>query len=253
VKIEDLPLVPNDTTKIICRDPYITYAYVLDLLVEEALETHIPSHTSISKSAKIGTNCAIGPNCYIGDNVVIGDGVIIGHNVTLQNCHIGNNSILHPGVRIGQDGFGFILGVDGNMKKIKQLGMVIIGTNVEIGANTSVDRGSINDTIIGDYTKIDNLVQIGHNVTIGKNCIICAQVGIAGSTIIGDYVIIGGQSGISGHISIGNKVQIAAKSGVIGDINDNLKVGGYPAINITDWHRQSILLRNMSNSTKKSS
>lgn len=243
VRIEDIELVPHNTTKIICKDPYVTYAYILDLLVEEVVNRDISSRSYISKSAKIGKNCSIGPYCYIGDDVILGEGVIIGHGVTLQQCQIGNNSIIHPGARIGQDGFGFTLGIDGNMKKIKQLGKVIIGNNVEIGANTSIDRGSIDNTVIGDYTKIDNLVQIGHNVVIGRNCIICAQVGIAGSATIGDYVMIAGQAGVIGHISIGNKVQVAAKSGVVGDIKDNAKVGGFPAMNIFDWHRQNILMK----------
>jgi UDP-3-O-[3-hydroxymyristoyl] glucosamine N-acyltransferase len=245
VRIEDIHLMSDHITKIICKDPYNTYSYVLDLLVIDSMKRKISSDAYISQEAKIGQNCAIGPHCYIGDNVIIGNDVILDHNITLQNCQIGNNTIIHSGTRIGQDGFGFTLGIDGNMKKIKQLGMVIIGDNVEIGANTSIDRGSIDNTVIGDYTKIDNLVQIGHNVIIGKNCIICAQVGIAGSTNIGDYVMIGGQAGINGHISIGNKVQIAAKSGVVGDINDNAKVGGYPAINLFDWHKQNILLKHM--------
>lgn len=244
VKIEDEAIVPGDVTKIICKDPYLTYAYILDLLVEDTITNTISPTAYISQRATIGKNCSIETNAYIGDEVVIGDNVVIGHGVTLENCTIGNNCIIHPGVRIGQDGFGFTLGIDGNMKKIKQIGKVIIGSNVEIGANTTIDRGAIENTIIGDYTKIDNLVQIGHNVVIGRNCIICAQVGIAGSTKIGDYVMIGGQSGINGHISIGNKVQIAAKSGVVGDLSDGEKVGGYPAINISEWHRQTIFVKN---------
>ena len=246
IRSADIDLVPDQVTKIICKDPYLTYAYVLDLLMDEKIAHNISPTAYISETAKIGQNCSIGPSSYIGDGVIVGDNIIIGHNVTLNNCKIGNGCIIHPGVRVGQDGFGFTLGLDGNMKKIKQLGKVVIGSNVEIGANTSIDRGTIEDTVIGDYTKIDNLVQIGHNVIIGKNCIICAQVGIAGSTIIGDYVMIGGQAGINGHISIGSKVQIAAKSGVVGDVKDGEKVGGFPAVNIFDWHKQSIFLKNLS-------
>jgi UDP-3-O-[3-hydroxymyristoyl] glucosamine N-acyltransferase len=244
VRIEDIDLVPHNTTKVICRDPYLTYAYVLDLLVEDKTIPTISPKACISETAKIGKNCSIGPCCYIGDEVIVGDEVIIGHGVTLENCVIGNRSIIHSGARIGQDGFGFTGDTDGNIKKIKQLGKVIIGNNVEIGANTSIDRGSIDDTVIGSYTKIDNLVQIAHNVVIGRNCIICAGVGIAGSATIGDYVRIGGQAGILGHISIGNGVEIAAKAGVTDDVKDNKKIGGFPAINLNDWHRQSVFLRN---------
>ena len=244
VKKEDIDLVPDHVTKIICKDPYLTYAYLLDLLIEEKVNHNISSNAYISPMANIGQNCSIEPNAYIGDEVILGDNIIIGHSATINNCHIGDNSIIHPGARIGQDGFGFTIGLDGNTKKIKQLGKVVVGTNVEIGANTSIDRGTIEDTIIGDYTKIDNLVQIGHNVIIGKNCIICAQVGIAGSSKIGDYVMIGGQAGINGHISIGDRVQIAAKSGVVSNLENDEKVGGFPAINIIDWHKQSIFLRN---------
>lgn len=243
IKEQDEGLLPSYVTRIITSDPYLTYGLVLDLLVDEEIQDQVVPTAYISNSAEIGISCSIGPNTVVGDKVTIGNNVIIGANVTLENCHIGNDCIIHPGVRIGQDGFGFTMGGNGNIKKIKQLGKVIIGNNVEIGANTTIDRGAIENTTIGDYTKIDNLVQIGHNVVIGKNCIICAQVGIAGSTVIGDYVMIGGQAGINGHISIGNQVQIAAQSGVSSSLKDKEKVGGYPAVAITDWHRQSIFLK----------
>ncbi len=244
IKEEDAHLVRQEVTKIICKDPYLTYAQTLDLLYQDEYLSEISESAVISKSAQLDENVRIESCVYIGENVKIGKNVRIGHSVTLTNCDIGDNCIIHPGVRIGQDGFGFTMGDKGNIKKIKQLGRIIIGKEVEIGANTSIDRGAIDNTVIGDYTKIDNLVQIGHNVVVGKNCIICAQVGIAGSTVIGDYVMIGGQVGINGHIKIGNMCQIAAKSGIASDLPDNAKVGGFPAINIIDWHKQTVFLRN---------
>jgi UDP-3-O-[3-hydroxymyristoyl] glucosamine N-acyltransferase len=149
-------------------------------------------------------------------------------------------------VRIGQDGFGFAMGAGGHIK-VPQLGGVIIGNDVEIGANTCIDRGSGPSTIIGDGTKIDNLVQIGHNVEIGKHCIIVALVGIAGSTKIGDYVAIGGQSGVAGHLKIGTGAKIAAGSGVMKDIEPGKSVGGSPAMNIRDWHRTTLMIEKMVN------
>jgi UDP-3-O-[3-hydroxymyristoyl] glucosamine N-acyltransferase len=262
IKSSDIDFVPQNTTKIICNDPYFAYAYVLDMFYpDEVIVGEIAQTAHIAKTAKIGQNCKIQHNAFIdervvlGDNVVvgsstyigkdvkIGNGVVISSNVSLIECEIGDKCNIHGGVRIGQDGFGFTLDSQKQIKKIKQIGKVIIGQNVEIGANTCIDRGALDNTVIGDNTKIDNLVQIGHNVVIGKNCFICGLVGISGSTIIGDYVMIGGQAGINGHIEIGDMVQISAKSGVINDLKIGEKVGGFPAINIIDWHKQSIFLQ----------
>jgi UDP-3-O-[3-hydroxymyristoyl] glucosamine N-acyltransferase len=244
IKDDDAQLLSDNTTKIICRNPYLAYAYVIDMLCVNDKVPGISTQACISKTAKLGDNCSVGPYTYIGDEVKIGKNATIGSNVTLTNCEIGDNCIIHHGVKIGQDGFGFVMDEKMQLKKIKQIGKVIIGHNVEIGANTCIDRGAIDNTYIGDNTKIDNLVQIGHNVVIGRNCIICGQVGIAGSASIGDYVMIGGQAGINGHISIGNMTQIAAQSGVVSDLNDGEKVGGTPAVKIMDWHKQTIFLKN---------
>jgi UDP-3-O-[3-hydroxymyristoyl] glucosamine N-acyltransferase len=159
---------------------------------------------------------------------MIGHNARIGSNCTLQNCILGNNVIIHPGVRIGQDGFGYSFG-DGILKKFPHIGRVIIQDSVEIGSNTTIDRGSLNDTTIGEGTKIDNLVQIGHNVTIGQNCAIAGQVGISGSVSIGNNVMIGGQSGVKQHRKIGDNVQIGAGSGVMNSIPSNQRVAGNPA------------------------
>jgi UDP-3-O-[3-hydroxymyristoyl] glucosamine N-acyltransferase len=198
----------------------------------------------IGDNAKIGDNCFIASGSYIDKNVKIGSGCIIRSGVTISHSILGDNIILHPGVRLGQDGFGFATD-KGVHIKVPQLGRVIIHDDVEIGSNSCVDRGAGPDTIIGKNTKIDNLVQIGHNVQIGKGCIIVSHVGISGSTKLGDYVVVAGQVGIAGHLKIGNMVSIAAQSGVIHDIEDNLKIGGSPAIPIKEWHRQTVAIKKL--------
>lgn len=210
----------------------------------------IGTNTRIEHGAVIGTNVVIGDNCIIGANSVIGRGVTIGNNcsigplVTILYSIIGDDVIIHTGVRIGQDGFGFASDKLGHYK-IPQLGRVIIGNHVEIGSNSCIDRGSGHDTVIGDHCMIDNLVQIGHNVELGKGCVIVSQVGIAGSTKLGDFVLVGGQVGISGHLKIGTMSQIAAQSGVIRDVEQGTIVGGYPAIPIKQWHRQTNILKKL--------
>ncbi len=209
----------------------------------------LSTNTFIHKSSKIGKNCEIGNNSIVGPGVIIGDNCLIGDNVSVYFSVIGNNVRLYQGVKLGSEGFGFIMN-DKIFKKIPQLGRVIVGNNVEIGANSTVDRGSIGDTIIGDYCMIDNIVHLGHNVRIGKKCIIAAMTGISGSTTIGENVMIGGQVGISGHIDIGNNVRIAAKSGVMKNIKDNSVVAGYPSEKIIDWHRNTIILKKLRKNDK---
>lgn len=191
----------------------------------------------IGKDAEIGEGTRIGPGAIIGAGVRIGRDCTIAAGATVQCALIGNNVIIHPGARIGQDGFGYAPGLKPGMIKIVQIGRVIIQDNVEIGANTTVDRGTMDDTVIGEGTKIDNQVQVGHNVRIGRHCGIVSKVGIAGSTRIGDGVMIGGASAINGHISIGDGVQIAAMSGVAGDIPAGEKYGGIPARPMRDFLR----------------
>ena len=198
----------------------------------------------VSNNVDIGSNCLIGSNTVILSGVKIGANTVIGSNCTIAYSIIGSNVKIHNGVRIGQDGFGFAQNQNINLK-IPQLGRVIIKNNVEIGSNSAIDRGTGPDTIIGEGTKIDNLVQIGHNAIVGKNCIFVAQSGVSGSTIIGNNVIIGGQVGIAGHLKIGNNVRIAAKSGVMKNIDDGVTVGGVPSVTIKDWHRQTIILKKL--------
>ena len=188
----------------------------------------------IDKSVKIGDDTRIGNNVVIKSNVHIGKNCIIGSNVVIENSLLGDNIIIKSGTLIGQTGFGFSFQ---KKKRIKfpHIGRVIIENDVQIGSFCSIDRGSLTDTVIGEFTSIDNQVQIAHNVKIGSFCIIAAQSGIAGSTVIGNNVKIGGQTGISGHLSIGNNVKIGGKSGVITDIGDSQTVMGYPAKNIRDF------------------
>ncbi|EME70815.1 UDP-3-O-[3-hydroxymyristoyl] glucosamine N-acyltransferase [Paramagnetospirillum caucaseum] len=198
----------------------------------------------IGANARIGARCRIGANVVIGQGVELGDDCIVGANATLSHALAGNRVNIYPGARIGQDGFGFAMGPQGHLK-VPQLGRVVIGNNVEIGANTTIDRGAGPDTVIGDGCMIDNLVQIGHNVQLGCGCVIVAQVGISGSTRMGDFVAAGGQAGITGHLKIGSGARIAAQAGVMRDIAPGETVGGAPAVPMADWLRQSAILGKM--------
>ena len=191
----------------------------------------------IDTGAEIGRETRIGANAVVGAGVVVGAHCRIGPNVTLSHCLIGDRVIIHPGVQIGQDGFGFVPTAKG-LAKIPQLGRVIIGDDVEIGANSCIDRGAAGDTVVGAGTKIDNLVQIGHNVRIGENCVLVAQSGIAGSCRIGAGVLIGGQTAVSDHVNVGDGAQIAGKSGVIRDVAPGETVMGYPAKPIRQFWRE---------------
>ena len=203
----------------------------------------------ISENVVIGENTRIGANTTVDQGVTIGSHCNIGSNISLQYCDIDDRVILHSGVCIGQDGFGFALGAEGHLK-VPQLGKVVLECDIEIGANTTIDRGTGPDTIIGAGTKIDNMVQIGHNVQIGKGCIIVSHVGISGSTKIGNFVMIGGQAGIAGHLDIGDGVQIAAKSGVMRNIAAGSKVGGSPAQPMKEWFRSIATLERLAKKKK---
>ena len=191
----------------------------------------------IGKNVIIGKNSQVGSNTIIESNVNIGENCIIGSFITIRNSLISNNVNIQDGCKIGVKGFGFIPNKKKNIRT-PHTGKVILEEGVEIGANSTIDRGSLSDTIIGTNTFIDNQVHIAHNVKIGKNCMIAGQVGFAGSSILGDNVIIGGQAGISGHLKIGNNVKIGGGSGVINDLPDNSQVMGYPAIPLREFIKQ---------------
>ena len=251
-------------------NPYYCYALVLDLFYKSGRQIvpSIASSAYISSSAKIGKNCYIGHNVVIEDEVEIGDNcfiesgsfidykVKIGNraridsNVSISYSIIGDDFVALAGARIGQDGFGFAT-EKGIHKKIYHIGRVIIGNNVEVGANTTIDRGSMHDTIIEDLCRIDNLVQIGHNAHVKKGTILVAQVGLAGSTKIGSYCALGGQVGVAGHITITDGVQISGQGGVIQDITEPGIMGGTPAVPIRDWHRQTIMMKKLIKGSNK--
>jgi UDP-3-O-[3-hydroxymyristoyl] glucosamine N-acyltransferase len=192
----------------------------------------------IGQRVVVGARCRIGCNAVLGDGVRLGDDCRIGANTTISHALIGARVTVETGVSIGAQGFGFVPGPSGLLRML-QLGRVIIEDDVEIGANCAIDRGATEDTVLGAGTVLDNLVHIGHNVRIGRHCVICGQVGIAGSSVIGDGVMMGGQVGIGDHLTIGAGARIAAKSGVMRDIEPDATVGGFPAIAIKNWHRQT--------------
>lgn len=249
----DLPLNIGKSYIIVRENPRIIMPKLLNFF-KRPLKTF---EKMIEDSAKIGKNCNIAQNVYIGHDVEIGNNVTIYPNSTIcegtkigsntiiysnvsirEFVEIGENCVIQPGAVIGSDGFGFIK-VNGNNQKIDQIGSVVIEDNVEIGANTTIDRGAIGDTIIRKYTKIDNLVQIAHNDVIGENCLIISQVGIAGSTTVGNNVTLAGQVGVSGHITIGDNVVIGAKSGVSGNVEPNQILSGYPLVD----HKEDLKIK----------
>jgi len=200
----------------------------------------------IGPGAEIGAGTVIGAQAVIGPQVRIGRQCAIGPGASLTYALVGNRVIIHGGVRIGQDGFGFLPGPKGHMK-IPQLARVIIQDDVEIGANTTIDRGGTRDTVIGEGTKIDNLVQIGHNVVIGRQVIIAAQTGISGSCIIEDHAVMGGQVGLADHVIVGEGAMLGARAGVIGgNVPAGARWGGFPAGPVRDWLRGSAVLRRLS-------
>ena len=209
-------------------------------------DLYVGSFTYIGKNVTLGKNVKIYPNCYIGDNVTIGDNMLMHAGVRIySDIIIGNNCCFHSGVIIGADGFGFAPNSNNSYDKIPQIGNVIIENDVEIGAGTTVDRATMGSTIIRNGVKLDNQIQIAHNVEIGENTVIAAQTGVAGSTKIGKHCTIGGQVGISGHIVIGNNVRIQAQSGVTKNLKDDEIVQGTPSFNYNDFSKSYVHFKNL--------
>jgi len=183
----------------------------------------------VAAGAEIGAGCVIGPHAVVGEGVVLGEGCRIGAHATLSHCIAGRGVVLHPGARVGQEGFGFAVTPEGRFETVPQLGRVLLGDFVEVGANSCVDRGSQGDTVLGPGTRLDNLVQIGHNVRTGRACVIVAQVGISGSASLGDGVQLGGQAGVTGHLHVGDRARVGAQAGVMNDVPPGSDVVGSPA------------------------
>jgi len=261
--------LPPGAVGLVHEQPYRAYAAALDLIYPTAArpepvtgETGISPQAHIGEGATledgviveagavIGRGAAIGAgsrilaNAVIGENVQIGRGSVVGICASVTHAYVGDGVIIHAGVRIGQDGFGFAMGPQGH-RKVAQIGRVIIQDKVEIGANSTIDRGSNRDTVIGEGSKIDNLVQIGHNVMMGRHCIVVGLAGIAGSATLGDYVVIAGQVGIGGHTTVGTGAQVGGGAGTHTDIAAGEKVIGYPAMPVKDWVRLNMKLKAM--------
>jgi UDP-3-O-[3-hydroxymyristoyl] glucosamine N-acyltransferase len=198
----------------------------------------------IGPRAEIGSGTIVGAGAVIGPEVRIGRDCAIGAGVTVTNALIGDRVIIHPGCRIGQDGFGFVMGPAGHLK-IPQVGRVIIQDDVEIGAGSTIDRGAIRDTVVGEGTKIDNLVQVGHNVSIGRHCVLVAQTGISGSSTLEDFVVLGARVGLNNNVTIGEGAQIAATSNVHGDVPPGARWGGTPAKPVKQWFREMMILEQL--------
>lgn len=252
-------------------NPHLTFIQAAEILhPSPKAEPGVSSGAWVSPSAQIGPEVTISAGCVIGERVKVGARTVIhplvaiysdvtigedchihSHVAIRENTQIGNRVIIHNGVVIGSDGFGYIQLENGRHRKIPQLGRVVIEDEVEIGANTTIDRAALGETRIGRGTKIDNLVQIAHNVQIGANSILAGQVGIAGSTKIGQRVILGGQVGIADHIEIGDGVLIAAKSGVMRNIPPGSSVAGIPSLDIKEWRKICVLLPQLAETFKE--
>jgi UDP-3-O-[3-hydroxymyristoyl] glucosamine N-acyltransferase len=204
----------------------------------------VEANAVIGPGVEIGRRCRIGANSVIGPGCVLGDDVQVGANVSISHSLIGARVRLYPGARIGQDGFGFAIDPEGHVK-VPQLGRVIIGDDVEVGANSTIDRGAGPDTVVGAGTMIDNLVQIGHNVQIGRGCVLCAQSGIAGSTRLGDLVVVAAQGGLADNLTVGSGAQIGAQAGVMRDVAPGEVVVGAPAVPRKEFFRQVAALQRL--------
>jgi UDP-3-O-[3-hydroxymyristoyl] glucosamine N-acyltransferase len=258
--------VPAPTVALAMKAPYRGFAHALMIFYPDALMPKaamaragepllhpsadidrgalIEPGAVVGREARIGAGTTVAAGAVVGYRVVVGRDCYLGPGVSVTHALVGDRVILHAGVRVGQDGFGFAMGPQGHLK-VPQIGRVILGDDVEIGANSCVDRGALKDTVIGAGTKIDNLVQIGHNVVIGRHCVIVGQTGISGSTELGDFVVMGGQSGAVGHIKVGSGAQIAGGGHAKDDVPAGARMGGTPAVPMVEWARQIAALKRL--------
>jgi len=261
-------LAPNGMSVLVTSNPYKTYAQIAQIFYPDAYPSaqihpsanigkdvtlgagvHIAAGVVIGDQAIIGDGCWIEPNAVIGAGVQMGTKCRIGACATVSHALLGDHVRLYPGVRVGQDGFGFAIDPAGHVK-VPQLGRVIIEDHVEVGANSTIDRGAGPDTVIGAGTWIDNLVQIGHNVKIGRGCVLVAQSGVAGSTVLEDYAVLAAQSGVAGHLTIGKGAQIGAKAGVMRDVPAGEVQLGAPAMPVKEFMRQVATLKRLTKTQK---
>lgn len=266
VKNDFVPDKEISTTLIRVADPYATLGQLLNMLsaqmtpqkcgieqpvyiaegVDVPQDAYVGAFAYVGKGVTMGKNVKIYPQVYVGDGVSLGDDVTLYPGVKIYHgCKIGNRCVIHSGTVIGSDGFGFAPQPDGTFQKIAQIGIVIIEDDVEIGSNTSIDRATMGATVIHKGVKLDNLIQVAHNVEIGENTVMASQVGIAGSTKIGRNNMIGGQVGFAGHITVGDNNGIGAQSGVPNNVGDNKRLLGAPAINAIDFARQNVYFKRL--------
>ncbi|MEM7747560.1 MAG: UDP-3-O-(3-hydroxymyristoyl)glucosamine N-acyltransferase [Pseudomonadota bacterium] len=274
VASRDVGIAPEHVAILEAEQPYETFAKVMRLFYSDAMRSkaamatlpdasslihpsaQVAASAEIEMGAIVGCEASIGSGSFIaagaviGYRSVIGDNCYVGAGASVTHAIVGNDVIIHAGVRIGQDGFGFAMTKHGH-SKVPQIGCVIISNDVEIGANSTIDRGTLGDTRIGEGTKIDNLVQIGHNVVIGRHCVIVAQSGIAGSAELGDFVVMGAQSGALGHVKIGTGAQIAGMAHVKNDVAPGARMGGTPAKPFDEWAREVAALRSLGRKKRK--
>lgn len=265
VRNDFVPEKEIKATLIRVEDPYSTLAQLLNFVksqqpqkqgieqpcyisegVEVPADAYVGAFAYVGKGVKLGKNVKIYPQVYVGDDVTLGDDVILYPGVKVYHgCKVGNRCIVHGGAVIGSDGFGFAPKEDGSYDKIAQVGIVILEDDVEIGSNTTIDRATMGATVVGHGVKLDNLIQVAHNVEIGEHTVMAAQVGIAGSTKIGKHNMVGGQVGFAGHITVGDNNGFGAQSGVPNSVGSKQRVLGSPAINALDYARQQVYIKRL--------
>jgi UDP-3-O-[3-hydroxymyristoyl] glucosamine N-acyltransferase len=232
-------------------EPGVHPTAVLEPGCEVDPSAHVGPYAVIGSGTRIGARAAIHPHVVIGKGCSVGEGAVLHpHAVLYDRTEVGAGSIVHAGVILGADGFGYATH-GGVHHKVPQVGRVVLEKDVEVGANSAIDRATLGETRIGEGTKIDNLVQVGHNVQTGRHCILCGQAGIAGSTQLGNYVVLAGQAGVSGHIKLGDGAQVAAKSAALTSVEPGTQVAGIPAVELRKWRRQSVMIARLEEMSRR--